>query len=279
MKTNYISGIFLCTLAAVLWMGNSLGRAAGGNGNSTVNGCGNNGSCHAGGTFQGAASIIVKKNGNAVTKYIPGTIYEVELNVEKTGGTGTPAGYGFQLTASKGNKDAGVFSNVSPKGNTQITPLNSRTFVEHNLLIPSGKVMVNWTAPPAGTGNLTFFASAVLVNGSNGNKGDSPTLPVTLVLGEGTGVSSEDLPEGLSDAKITHNSRTGQPFLTIVSQKNENAEVIIYKSDGQPVSGTTFYISEGVNMIPLDESGLFTGVYIVQLKCENGVLNRKFLKL
>ena len=279
MKTRFISTVFFFSLGAVLWMGNSLGRAAGGNGNSTVNGCGNNGSCHAGGTFQGVTKLSVTKNGNIVTKYIPGTIYQVELSVEKTGGTGSPAGFGFQLTASKGNRDAGVFSNASPKGNTQITPLNGRTFVEHNLLISSGKVTVNWTAPPVGTGNVTFFAASTLVNGANGNKGDTPTPAITLSLSEGTGVSSNDFADNLSRIEVINNPWGNQHFVSFFAEGSSLAEIGIFRTDGQPVYYSEVQITEGENTLPIQLATWESGMYILWLKVNGKLMTTRLMKM
>ena len=279
MKTKIISGIFYCSLGAAIWMGNSLGRAAGGNSNSTVNGCSNNGSCHAGANFQGALKLSVKKNGSTVTKYIPGAIYEVELAVEKTGGLGNPAGYGFQLTASKGGKDAGVFSNVMPKGNTQISKLNNRSFVEHDLLIPSGTVTVNWTAPPAGTGNVTFFAAGNLVNGAEGVKGDAATPPITLVLSEGMGVSTADFGSEKAKIKVINNPSEEQYMLNCVAEKSGNAEIFIFGADGRQVYYASVAIDEGENTLPLQFGAQDAGIFVVCLKVDGKLTTARFAKM
>ncbi|MFZ4545134.1 MAG: choice-of-anchor V domain-containing protein [Saprospiraceae bacterium] len=279
MKSNFIYTIFICTLGSVLWMGNSLGRAAGGNANSTVSGCGNNGSCHSGGSFQGKTTITVKKNGNVITQYIPGTIYDVELTVLKTGGAGTPAGFGFQLTASKGNKDAGVFTNVAPKGKTQITTLNSRTFVEHDLLIPSGTVTVNWTAPIKGTGNVGLFAAGNLVNGVNGLQGDTPTAVTSLTLTEGAGVNTEELPDWMGDVRVIQNASVDEAHILFNSSKYTGAELAIFNLSGAQLSSTEISISEGENRIPLNIGALSPSIYLVQLQANGLLITKKVLKL
>lgn len=99
---------------------------------------------------------------------------------------------GFQLVALDDSDQAiGTISNVS--ANASVKTSNGREYVGHqpaqNFL---GTAEVSWTfdyevpANPSGVTDITFYAGAIIANGSGGNSGDrfvvtSETLPVTGV--------------------------------------------------------------------------------------------------
>ncbi len=277
MKLRFIYTTFCLLLGATLWMSNSLGRAAGGGGNATVAGCGG-GSCHKGGTFQGKTTLSVKKNGAEVTKYSPGETYDVSFLVEKT--AGAAAFFGFQMTASVGTKDAGVFSAVAAGANSeaQISTLGTRTFVEHKLKMASGAVNMKWTAPAKGTGNVTFFAVGNIVDGKSGNAGDSPIAPINVVLAEGS-VSALELPTWASSITLTPNPANEVAMLNIQSNENKNLDVQIFDLNGKVFSTRNAAVNAGENYIPLEISDLAKGIYLLTVKSDGNVTTRKFVKL
>jgi hypothetical protein len=277
MKLKFIYTTFLSLLGATLWMSNSLGYAASAGQNGTLNGCSGGGGCHSGGTFKGQTTLTVKLNGTAVTTYSPGVKYQVELVIEKTSG-GT-ALYGFQLNASKGTKDAGVFENAMPDATTQITKLgNGRTFVEHDLQMQTGTVNVDWTAPAKGTGTVTFFAVGNIVDGKNGNKGDTPLTPIKVDLAEGT-VSANELPTWATEVSLTPNPVNDFAFLAINANENKTISLQIFNIEGKVMSNQDITVSAGNNNIPLEINGLERGVYLLSLKNNNDLVTRKFVKL
>lgn len=276
MKLKFIYTTFLLLLGATLWMSNSLGYAASSGANGTINGC-SGGGCHSGGTFKGKTTLTVKQNGTVVTKYSPGVKYEVELVIEKTSG-GT-ALYGFQLNASKGTKDAGVFENAMPDATTQITTIgNGRTFVEHDLQMPGGTITVDWTAPAKGTGTVSFYAVGNIVDGKNGSLGDTPLTPIKVDLAEGT-VSANELPTWATEVSLTPNPVNDFAFLSINANENKTISLQFFNIEGKLMGNQDISVSAGNNNIPLEINDLARGVYLLSLKSNNDLVTRKFVKL
>ena len=276
MKLKFIYTIFLSLLGATLWMSNSLGYAASSGANGTINGC-SGGGCHSGVKFKGKTTLMIKQNGTTVTKYSPGVKYQVELVIEKTSG-GT-ALYGFQLNASKGTKDAGVFENAMPDATTQIAKIGKgRTFVEHDLQMPSGTITVDWTAPAKGTGTVSFYAVGNIVDGKNGNLGDSPLTPIKVDLAEGT-VSANELPTWATEVNLTPNPVNDFAFLSINANENKTISLQVFNIEGELMSNQDISVSAGNNNIPLEINDLARGVYLLSLKSNNDLVTRKFVKL
>lgn len=192
MKRIQLIGLGFSLLCLwVILSSSSAGRATaantgntGGPGETTT--CG---SCHTGGSY-GTVSLQIQlfSSGttNAVTSYTAGTLYDLRVTVNHT--AGTPAGYGFQLTAFRqtGNTPladtySSLGSNVKKKTVTTGT-YSGRTYCEHNGVTSSNVFNMSWTAPAAGTGTVVFYAAGNAVNGANGDnldKAGNTSLTVT----------------------------------------------------------------------------------------------------
>lgn len=275
MKLKFVYTLFLASLSAILFMSNSLGRAAGGGGNSTTSGCGGGG-CHSGGSFKGNVKISIQKNGAEVTKYVPDEDYDVTVTIEKTAG-GT-AQYGFQLTATKSNKDAGTFSNVSPSNSVQISKLGTRTFVEHSIQMSTNVATMKWKAPAKGTGTVSFLAAGNIVNGANGNAGDSPITPIKLDLTEGS-VSAQELPTWVSKMTINPNPIKESAILTITTTENKATQLQIFDMSGKLLQQSEHQLVSGENTIIMNTNDLAKGLYIVALRSGNEVSTKKIVKI
>ena len=165
-------------------MSNSGGRAAvansgntGAPGESTL--CAN---CHGGGSYSPSMSLAVTDlGGSPVVAYTPGETYNLTVTITASG---TPAGYGFQMTSlQSSNSPAGSFSN--PSSNAQISTISSgRTYVEHDGTSSSNTFTAQWTAPATNTGTVTMYANGNAVNGNGGTSGDAGTPAIQVTLTE-----------------------------------------------------------------------------------------------
>ena len=128
--------------------------------------------CHFGGSFAPSVSVSLLSGSTTVTSYTAGNSYTVHITM--TAGSGTPSGYGFQVTCAM----ASNYSNINNWGtlpsNTQNISLSSRNYVEQSNTLSSGTVNIPWTAPTAGTGTVKFYLAGNIVNGDNSDFGDSP---------------------------------------------------------------------------------------------------------
>jgi hypothetical protein len=154
-------------------------------------------SCHTGGSFGPVSAIlsITDGMGTEVTSYIGGETYQISLTAVP--GSGSPVGYGFQLTVLDGsNVDVANFSN--PSSNAKISNAfavaGGRTYAEHSSTSVSNVFTFDWVAPSDETGDLIFYYNVNLVNGTGGINGDNGgsgfstsmteyELPIVKVIG------------------------------------------------------------------------------------------------
>ena len=177
--------------------GGTGGPSAGG-GTETI--CGN---CHTGGSMSSpvvTVSVLDPSTNALITEYTPGTTYDVEVVVNSTGPL---AGYGFQSmivdnpTDGSAPRQAGTVFTDGSSPNTQVEPVpfgspNARFYAEHTSVTPSGQWTYQWTAPAAGTGEVTIYTSGNAVNGTGGTGGDrGSTSPTTVSLTEAAALPVE----------------------------------------------------------------------------------------
>jgi hypothetical protein len=149
--------------------------------------------CHTG-TPQNGASALQLDFGGAIS-YIPGNIYTVTLNL-----TDASAKNGFQLTVRDNlNTTAGVL--VATDGvNTQKQSSASKEYITHKTAgSPLSTWSFQWTAPTAGTGDVTFYIAANKSNALNNTGGDVIYLHQVV------------LPEDLGNG-VTESSNNGMNF-------------------------------------------------------------------
>ena len=181
MKIRLTLSLFSLLFIFLVLPGNKNGRASqagkgntGAPGDQTLNGspytCMD---CHDDGNFNPFVSIhVVDSSNTAVSQYMPGQHYIARVTINTSGAT--PAGYGFQMIALRdnGNTDLDGFTDVNPNNYKLATISNGRTYAEHPTVSASDTFNVRWTAPPAGTGSVTFYAAGNAVNGNNNSDGD-----------------------------------------------------------------------------------------------------------
>ena len=144
--------------------------------------------CHAGTANSGSGSIRLEFPDAA---YTPGGTYRIRIRLAD----GAASRWGFQITARQGSERtqrAGEFA-VADSNTTQFSPGSTPgEYVTHT---PAGTFAgtsgsatweVNWTAPPAGSGPVTFYAAGNAANSNNVNSGDS-IYTTSLTVNEGSG--------------------------------------------------------------------------------------------
>lgn len=165
--------------SAILFQSYSGGPAAG---NARATGAPGDGpntcvTCHNSGGSFGTVSIdleIEDMNGNAVSTYMADSMYSMTITVNHS--MGNPAGFGFQMICLEDDSDSNVPGWSNPSSNAQLSTSGGRNYVEQDGISTSNVFTVDWTAPEAGTGDLTFYLGANAVNGANGNNGDRAAL-------------------------------------------------------------------------------------------------------
>ena len=182
--------------------------------------------CHVGNTLNDADGSLML---TIPETYEPNEIYTIVVNLSRDG----QSRWGFEMTALDGNgARAGSFE-VSDAANTQLKEKDSKQYIMHTSAGSAqgtedeNQWTVEWTAPDADIGPITFYAAGNAANGDGGTAGDyiyttseESTPPVPVVAGVSleivgdTALSTIDAVAGVSYAlKVTN---TGNMMDTIM---------------------------------------------------------------
>ena len=238
---------------ALLWIvmtASELGRATDDNVGSTgaplePQTCAN---CHNSGAAFGTVSLAIEiffdGTNTPATAYTPGTLYDMRVTVNNS--AGSPQGRGFQMTCLTfpGNQPLAGYSALA--SNVQQITLTTgtwagRTYVEQPTMSVSNQFNFSWTAPPAGTGTVRFYAAGNAVNGNNSSGGDR------------SGAASFTLPELLPLAV------TAASVSNVTCHGDDDGAIALTVSGG--IASYTYLWSDGNTSE--DRSGLGAGVYSV----------------
>ncbi len=193
-KLQVVRWIFSGALLWVVLTGSELGRATDDNVGSTgaplePQTCAN---CHNSGAAFGTVSLTIEVffdgTNTPVAAYTPGTLYDMRVTVNNS--MGSPQGRGFQMTCLTFPGNAPLAGYSALASNVQQITLTTgtwagRTYVEQPTMSVSNQFTFSWTAPPAGTGAVRFYAAGNAVNGNNSSGGDrsgSATLTLSELL-------------------------------------------------------------------------------------------------
>ncbi len=289
MKFKFIYTLLSLSLLAFIFMSHEAGRAADqGEGNTGAPGDQTFGgnprtciSCHGGdGSIQTVISIVVlDETDTPITEYIPGQTYRVRVSHDVA--VGNPVGYGFQalcLTAplDQEGDDAAGFSN--PASNVQIAVAdNGRQYAEQNGMSDSEVFEVDWTAPIAGTGTVTFYTCGNAVNDDNTNSGDGADCE-TLELTEGDPSSTSE-PEDLVLIYLFPNPVEDRMQVMLDSPVPAVFNMEIFDMSGRLMLEHEIGFVSGESVFLFDVNRLSTGTYIVKFSNGDNIATGKLLKL
>jgi len=266
--TNKLLFAAFSVFALIVLMSNSSGRGnvfgqavTGAPGDSNLT-CASSG-CHASGAFTPLAQLeVLDGDGNPVQSFVPGETYDVTLSVQTTG---SPSAFGFQMVAlSADNTPATEWSEIG--GNTQIVQIGNRNYIEHDSPSSSNEFNTKWTAPEAGSGDVTFYFSANAVNGNGSPSGDGATNS-SFVLPEVISSSND-----LAEKSISLFPNPASDFITI-SGENLEYGYSIYNLQGQKIRTSSF-----TNKTTIDISNLDSGLYFITMQNDNGLVTKRIVK-
>lgn len=199
MKKKLLLFNLFAGFAALVLMSYATGPASSPNNQGNRTGSpGSNGTCagsncHAATSSATTGSIVVKMKGSndAENKYLPGKTYVITL----TGNHVSLNKFGFQLVAlNSSNQAIGTFANPSAG-----SKISTGSIVEHGtpLSRSSGgtgpfEATVEWTAPAANSGPVTFYGIINAVSGDGTRGGDAPSNTISKALTDGTNVNNVD---------------------------------------------------------------------------------------
>ncbi|HIF14643.1 MAG TPA: hypothetical protein EYQ86_04715, partial [Bacteroidetes bacterium] len=154
-------------------------------GKTNAPGQGNCTSCHSGTLNSGTGNLNINI-GSGVTKYLPGSTYTVQVDVNANAVT-----YGFSLIAQDVNGlNAGTI-NLINTGNTKVKSSGGKTYVSHKNATATSSWQFEWTAPTASVGQIGFYAAGLASDGNSNKSGDETYSAIAVLIDSmGTGGSS-----------------------------------------------------------------------------------------
>ncbi len=202
-------------------------------------------SCHTGTPVNGADGSLQLVGVPAL--YEPGQSYTFWVELEEPG----QSRWGFQLTAlDDGHAAAGLLA-AGNSDSTQTISGNGKTYVEQTgagtwRAVPNGPVTwrVEWTAPAAGTGEVTYWFTGNAANNNGGSSGDH-IYAASFTMGE----AGSDQPLNLMLSNIPTSVPRGGTVNFTASIKNETATTqtfdaaTLFASGPVPTTPVTLYDS------------------------------------
>ncbi|MEQ8909658.1 MAG: choice-of-anchor V domain-containing protein [Vicingaceae bacterium] len=276
-----LQSIFLLSLALisikVLLSSSSQGRANAANSGNTgapseSQVCG---SCHTGGSF-GATTYqiqLLDNSNNPVNSYVPGSVYTLRGSYNTPIGNNAPTRYGFQVVSLIDNNNATYNAWSSPSANAQIaSAANGRSYTEHDGPSASNSYTVSWTAPPAGSGSVTFYSAANGVNLNGGTRGDNGYSD-QLTITENTSTS---LAETKQAEVVNFYPNPVKETLFLTTTQLLNTELVIYDLSGSKVKSIALNANQKESV---DMSQLSKGIYFLRWADQAGrFYSKKLIK-
>lgn len=270
----------LSTLSFVM-KDNGLAGRTGSPGETTCNTAG----CHTGNTLNDpSGSISISAPGlDANWEYAPGSTYQIQVTVSRTGNT--KFGLGFESLLSSG-ANAGTLTITDP-AQTQIKTATVSGNVRNNVVHKTGGGTSNdshtftfdWTAPPTGSGNVKFYAAGNAADGLTNPGGDYIfTMMQELEEESGSGVAESNFNSNLSVHPnpvkdiIQLTFSVTKPSNLVLSLVNLQGETIQRLAE-RPFSAGSHQFSEAL------DANVNNGVYLLKAESSGLVAYRKVVVL
>jgi hypothetical protein len=225
--------------------------------------------CHSG-TAQNVAGIMTSNVPSS--GYVPGVTYIIDavcVDAAKNR-------FGFEISPqSVSGAKLGILT-ITDAVRTKL--IGSGKYITHTAAGTSGTGSIswsfNWTAPPAGTGDVTFYGAFNFTNHNNASSGDIIKLS-ELVLNEDLFTGTETLSKE-DDIKLYPNPASDVATISIPGI-NEVKLVQIFNVNGDLVR--TYDNETLLKPLQLNVSMLKAGTYYISFATEKGNYSRKLIKL
>lgn len=197
--------------------------------------------------------------------YVPGNTYTITVSITEAGINR----FGFELSPQNAAGDQlGTFT-VTDATNTQL--VGQGKYLTHKLSGTSGNGSASWsadwTAPSAGTGNVTFYAALNAANGNNSESGDMIFTTSETVKEDGTNGITNTTPFGL---KVFPNPSSGKFTVSGIAANSTALELSVYDLSGKLVKQESLSHVQLSNAYTLDLTAQPKGVYLLKVKDQSG---------
>jgi hypothetical protein len=275
MKPKSTLILFLAGGAAYLALTSYAGGPGnGGLGDLSAVGCSGSG-CHSASnsaTVVHPITLVDYNNGQPAPagKYEPGKVYHVTVRGTLNPANASLTDFGFQTTArNASNATVGTILLVGT-ADVQTYTANGRTGVEHNGRIPKSPngdltTFWRWTAPPAGTGTVTFRTALNAVNGNSDATGDQPNVGTTVFTE--ASLSVDDVESTVRPILFPNpaKDRVG------INTRNWSAgtyQITLFRSTGGKVLEQSYRFAGRKDAIELELPDVVEGLYFLRIQGE-----------
>ncbi|MEY2898891.1 MAG: hypothetical protein RL138_944 [Bacteroidota bacterium] len=264
MKKIILSFVAIATgvaLMATQIQASSNGRSnlTGGAGQST---CSN---CHGGAAAGGSVALTSDIPAGG---YTPGTTYHMTATVTYSG----RSCFGIDLIAlNSSNASTGTIT-VTDATYTKTVTSASKVNLEQKTPKPNGTFTFDWTAPAAGTGNVTFYFAGLAANNNGTDDTGDYTYTGNQVYAENVGGTS-GIEAMQASASVFPNPATTQ--LAVKSNIQASAVISVLDINGRLMNQTSV---ENAANFDLNIAELNAGVYFVHVQGAGKTANVRFVK-
>jgi hypothetical protein len=151
--------------------------------------------------------------------------------------------------------------------------------VEHSAPSPGNTFEMEWIAPDAGTGDVTFYSASLAANGNNATSGDG-TANNTLTIAEGTINATNDSQKPLAGMRLMHNPVIDDEIrLQIESLQNGEFQLRLLDLSGNLLRKENLTLSAGLQEHVIPVASLSSGVYIAQLSGNGNLTAVRVVKI
>ena len=282
MKRNTRFIVF-SLIAAIIVAGNSL-QPAEGNGSGAP--AGNTGSpadnktCARLGCHPGTATLIsdVITSDVPATGYVPGYTYTITASITDPSLTK----YGFQISPQN---NAGTLLGTMALLDANKTKFTSNTnkYITHKSAGTTwpghtATWSFSWTAPIAGTGDVTFYGAFNFSNNNNNTSGDVIHTS-TLTIPEAFGVGIDDICDS-HEFSLYPNPASSEILLSYYLSNSTAVVISLYDLSGKRLAMLQQDIQqEGKQYASFSLSDFANGTYIIELRTGDKTITRKFVKI
>jgi len=290
MKFRLIYLLFIGVLCFLILPGNKNGRASEaqtGNTGAPGDETNFNGSprictyCHFGAAGPVTFIHLIDNAGDTVTQYMPGQQYKARVNI--TNNNPSLTGFGFQMIALR-DADSTDLDGFSDPGNNTVnnykiaTIPNGRTYAEHDNVSLTPIFDVVWTAPPQGTGSVTFYAAGNGVNRNGSTSGDGADGHV-LQINEAIPASTAKLERSPIRLAVWPNPVINSARLNVQLEEPGLFRLRAIDLNGQLRWEVTQRLEAGQNSVPLPVQTWQPGQYILEISDGNNHGVSRVIKL
>lgn len=254
---SILLGLGVCALTTA--KDNGIAGRTGGAGESSCSSC--HGSAAAGG-------LVVMTSDIPAAGYTPGTTYHMTATVTYSG----RSCFGIDVIGvNSSNSSVGTIT-ITDATYTKLLSSAGRSNLVHKAVKTTGDFSFDWTAPAAGTGNVTFYFAGLVGNNNGTDDSGDYTYTGNQVYAENVGGTS-GIETIQATASVFPNPATTQ--LAVKSNIQASAVISVLDINGRLMQQLPV---ENAANFDLNIAELNAGVYFVHVQGASKAANVRFVK-